>query len=235
MPSAEVVVSLREVYKDYRGLRPLRVHHLDLRQGESVALLGFDRVAAEVLVNLVIGAALPDQGDVHAFGTSTRSITDVDAWLAAMPRFGILSERVVLLESLTVAQNLALPFSLEIDPVPVEVRKQVRALADEVGLGPWLEEPVGTLGPGALQRARLGKALALGPRVLLAEHPLPEDQVARFAADLVSIAAGRNLALLVMTADAAFARAASSRTLTVNPATGLVTKAGGWQKWLMRR
>src|SRR5688572_17398698 len=67
-PTQPVVVALREVEKDYKSLRPLRVQHLELRQGESVALLGFDATAAEILVNLITGATLPDSGDVDKIG-----------------------------------------------------------------------------------------------------------------------------------------------------------------------
>ena len=232
---ADVVLSLHDVRKDYHGLRPLRVQHLEVRQGESVALIGFDLVAAEVLASLAIGATLPDAGDVHAFGALTRSVTTADEWLAAMHRFGILSERVVLLESFSVEQNLALPFSLEIDEMPLALRAQVRALAEEVGLDPGvLATPVGTLNPTALLRVRLAKALALRPRVLLAEHPnaaLAAEEVSRFAADLAAIAAQRNMAMLVMTADVAFARAVSNRVLTVRPATGELTPNRGWRDW----
>ncbi len=239
MPSAEVVIALRGVRKDYHALRPLRVEQFDLCQGECVALLGFDRVAAEVLVNLITGATLPDSGEVDVFGTSTRAITDADAWLAAMDRFGILSERVVLLESFTVEQNLALPFSLDVDDMPPAVRAQVRQLADEVGITTnWLPQSVARLDADAQLRVRLGKALALGPRVLLAEHPnaaLSPDDVPRFAADLAGIAARRHLAMVVMTADATFARAVSDRVLTWQPATGQLTRASGWRDWFTRR
>lgn len=239
MPSTDLVIALRGVHKDYRGLRPLRVEHLELREGESVALLGFDRVAAEVLVNLITGATLPDSGDVDVFGTPTRAITDPDAWLAAMDRFGILSERASLLELFTVEQNLALPLSLEVDDMPLAVRSSVRQLADEVGVTPeQLAQPVARLDAGAQLRVRLGKALALGPRVLLAEHPnaaLPPDEVPRFAADLAGIAARRHLAMVVMTADETFARAVSDRVLTLKPATGELTPASGWRDWFTRR
>lgn len=198
-----------------------------------MALLGFDRVAAEVLVNLITGATLPDSGDVNVFGTSTRTITDPDAWLVAMDRFGILSERVVLLEAFAVEQNLALPFSLEVDDIPVTVRSNVRQLAHEVGITPdQLPQSVARLDGNAQLRLRLGKALALSPRVLLAEHPnaaLPPDEVPRFAADLAGIAARRRLAMVVMTADATFARAVSDRVLTLQPATGKLLPASGWR------
>lgn len=239
MPSTDVVIALRGVHKDYRGLRPLRLEHFELHEGESVALLGFDRVSAEVLVNLITGATLPDSGDVDVFGTPTRAITDPDAWLAAMDRFGILSERVVLLEAFTVEQNLALPFSLEVDDMPLAVRSSVRQLADEVGLtSEQLAQSVARLDADAQLRVRLGKALALGPRVLLAEHPnaaLPPDEVPRFAADLAGIAARRQLAMVVMTADETFARAVSDRVLTLKPATGELTPASGWRDWFTRR
>ena len=239
MPSADAAIALRGVQKDYRGLRPLRVERLELHQGESVALMGFDRVAAEVLVNLITGATLPDWGDVDVFGTPTGAVTDPDAWLAAMDQFGILSERVVLLESYTVEQNLALPLSLEVDEIPVTVRATVRQLADEVGIAPHqLPHSVAHLDADMQLRVRLGKALALRPRVLLAEHPnvvLSPDRVPRFAADLASIAARRHLAMVVLTGDQIFARAVSGRVLTLTPATGVLTAASGWRDWFARR
>ena len=204
-----------------------------------MALLGLDRVAAEALVNLITGATLPDSGDVDVFGAPTSAITDPDAWLAAMDRVGMLSERVVLLEAFTVEQNLALPFSLELEEMPLALRARVRRLADEVGITPdQLPQPVTRLDGGAALRVRLGKALALGPRVLLAEHPnaaLPPEAVPRLAADLAGIAARRQLAMIVMTADATFARAVSDRVLTLKPATGELTPASGWPNWRARR
>ncbi len=235
MAASEVVVALRDVVKDYRSLRPLRVERFELRQDESVALLGFDQTAAEILVNLITGATLPDSGDVDVFGVSTRNIGDPDAWLVEMDRFGILSPRVVLLDAFTVEQNLALPFTLEVEQLSEPVRAKVRELAQEVGLDSnLLPASAAVLDPEGQLRLRLAKALALGPRVLLAEHPnaaLPLEAVSRFGADLKRIAAARQLALLVMTADSSFARAVSSRTLTLKPATGELSRTPVWRKW----
>jgi len=238
MPSPDVIISLRNVHKDYRGLRPLRVKHLELRQGESVALMGFDQVGAEVLVNLITGATLPDSGDVEVFGAATGAITDPDVWLAAADRFGILSDRIVLLESFSVEQNLALPLSLELDDLPATVRGSVRRLADEVGLTQaQLSQAVASLDAESQLRVRLGKALALTPRVLLGEHPnltLSAEALPRFSADLAGIVAGRRLATVVMTADVTFADAVSDRVLTLTAATGALTAASGWRRWLTR-
>jgi ABC-type transporter Mla maintaining outer membrane lipid asymmetry ATPase subunit MlaF len=231
---AEAVVEIRDVSKDYRGLRPLRLKRLALRQGEAVALVGFDHVAAEVFVNLVTGASMPDAGDIRAFGVSTSAIADPDAWLASLDRFGIVSERAVLLDALSVLQNIAMPLTLEIEPVPRDVRAQVEALAVEVGLDAAdLQRAVATLAPAARQRVRLARAVALNPRVLLAEHPnatIPDGERPAFAADYASVVARRGLSSIVLTADRTFASAVASRVLTLQPATGDLKAASGWRR-----
>jgi len=238
MQSHERVIELRGVTKDYHGLRPLRVEHLALRQGQTAALLGLDRVAAEVLVNLITAATLPDSGDVEIFGSLTRDITDADAWFRALDHFGIFSERVVLVDELNVEQNLALPFSLVVDDMPQDLRSQVRKIADEVGiLATELSGPMASAGASVRTRTRLGKALALAPRVLLAEHPnaaVPPDEVARLGADLSAIAARRGLTMLVLTADTTFAGAACNQVWTLRAATGKVAQSSGWSSWFTR-
>jgi ABC-type transporter Mla maintaining outer membrane lipid asymmetry ATPase subunit MlaF len=231
----DLVLEARGVVKDYRGLRPLRIRHFELRPRQSVALVGFDRITAEVFVNLVTGATTPDSGEVRVFNQSTAEIRDGDAWLASLDRFGILSERAVLLDQLTVAQNLAVPFSLAIDPIPDTVRRDVVRLAAEVGLdAAELDTPVADVGPARRLRVRLARAVALDPSVLLAEHPnatLAAADVAAFAADLARIIAARGLASVTVTADPAFAAAVAHEVLTLQPVTGELKAASGWRRW----
>src|SRR5436309_1263089 len=87
------VVSLTDISKDYRGLRPLRIQELRVGAGERVALLGFDPPSAEVFVNVLTGAALPDSGSVVLFGRPSAEIADAAEWLAIVDRFGIVTER----------------------------------------------------------------------------------------------------------------------------------------------
>jgi ABC-type transporter Mla maintaining outer membrane lipid asymmetry ATPase subunit MlaF len=235
MAEREPLVELRSVKKDYHGLRPLRVEHLDVYEGQSIALLGFDQASAEVLVNLITGAMLPDSGDIRVMGKFTRDIPDSATWLHTLDQFGLVSERAVFLDQMTAEQNLAVPFSLELEELPPDVRSRVRPLAEEVGLGAHeLHQPIAALPAAMRLRVRLGRALAMNPRVLLAEHPnasLPPAEVPAFAADLARIVAQRGLASLVITADVTFARAAAEEVLTLQPATGELKRAIGWRRW----
>jgi ABC-type transporter Mla maintaining outer membrane lipid asymmetry ATPase subunit MlaF len=233
--SDSLVLDLRGVVKDYRGLRPLRIQQFQLQQGQNVALLGFDQITAELFVNLVTGATMPDTGVIRVFGQSTADIADADAWLASLDRFGIFSDRAVLLDQLTVAQNLAVPFSLELDPIPDAVRREVVRLALEVGLEEQdLATPVANISAAARVRVRLARAIALLPRVLLAEHPsasLDAALVPAFAADYTRVVAGRRLASVTLTADKTFAAAIAEQVLTLQPATGEWKAATGWRRW----
>src|SRR2546426_5313559 len=235
-PGAGLALELRDVQKDYRGLRPLRIKHLQLREGQALALVGFDQVTAEVLVNLLTGATVPDAGDVFVFGQSTSALADGDAWLASLDRFGILSARAVLLDELTVEHNLAMPFTLQLDPLPDSVRSEVQQLAREVGLSSSdLSRPVAALAPLARLRLRLGRAVALNPRLLLAEHPnasVPAADVTAFAVDYRQVVTRRGIASLTLTADRAFAAAVADEVLTLQPATGELKPASFWRRRL---
>jgi ABC-type transporter Mla maintaining outer membrane lipid asymmetry ATPase subunit MlaF len=225
---AGTVLEVSDVSKDYRGLRPLRLASLAVHAGEHVTLLGLDQTAAEVFVNLVTGATLPDRGEVRLFGRSTAAITDSADWLAVVDRFGIVSPRAVLLDGLTVVQNLAMPYTLEIEPPADDIRQRVVALAKRVGLEEVaLDRPVGELGPSGLARVRLGRALALDPAVVILEHPtagIPREAVAELAAQCRAVSA----ATIALTADGEFAASLADRCLTLDPATGRLEGRSGW-------
>lgn len=222
------VLELSGVTKQYGALRPLRIEHLVIDVGEQVALLGLDQPAAEVLVNLVTGAGLPDTGQVRVFGRLTSDVKDSQDWLTMLDQFGIVSERVALLEPFSVIQNLAIPFGLELEPPPPEVVQRASALAAEVGIDDALwSARVGDLDHSVRMRIRLARALALRPGVLLVEHPtasLPEPDVVPFGYRLRSVAETRSAAVLTITADAVYAGAASTRALKLEPATGRLTR-----------
>lgn len=231
---SDPVLELTDVSKDYHGLRPLRVAELTVAAGDQVALLGFDEMTAELFVNLATGASLPDRGSIRLFGRPTSDISSSDDWLTLVDRVGIVSRRAVLLTSMTVVQNLAMPYTLEIEPPSAEMRARATALAGEIGLpAAALDRPIAELDALGGMLVRLARAVALDPAVVLFEHPTAEvarADIATFATRCRDLASKRNIATVVLTADREFAPAAASRVLTLEPATGRLaaTGSGGW-------
>jgi ABC-type lipoprotein export system ATPase subunit len=222
-------LQLAGVSKDYGGLRPLRIHQLTVACGEHVALVGLDQPMAEVFINLVTGASLPERGEVRVFGQPTPAIADAAEWLTVVDRFGIVTERAVLLDALTVLQNLAIPMTLDIDPLPDDVAGRAADLARELDISSSLwDQPVGALDAAARARLRIARALALDPRVILLDHPtatLDRGDVVPIGEQLRSIATRRGAAIVAVTADHAFAAAVAGRVFTLDPATGRLSES----------
>jgi predicted ABC-type transport system involved in lysophospholipase L1 biosynthesis ATPase subunit len=230
------VIAVSGVVKDYHGLRPLRLERLVVAAGERVALSGLDAAAAEVAVNLLNGAILPDRGEVRMFGRSTAEIAGDTEWFALLDRVGIVTPRAVLLEASSVTQNLALPFTIGIDDLPADIAARAGALAAEVGLPPDSGGMlVQGLPPEHRMRILLGRALAASPDVLLLEHPtapMAREQVPSFAAVVKAIADARALTLVAITEDAALADGVATAHYRVLGGTGKLVNARGWRRWL---
>jgi predicted ABC-type transport system involved in lysophospholipase L1 biosynthesis ATPase subunit len=235
---SDPLLEIHGLVKDYQSLRPLRIRNLVVETGAVLTLSGFDAPAAEIFVHLVTGAALPDEGDITLFGTNTRGISDADAWLRSLDGIGLISHRAVLIDALSVLQNVAMPLTLDVDPLDPAYQPAAEALAREVGIAAscW-DHPLGRVDPELNLRVRVARAVAPSPRLLIAEHPsaaLPRDAVPRVAGDVARIARTRGAALLTLTADPGWADAVSGEVLTLQPGTGELASGAAFMERFKR-
>lgn len=216
--------------KDYQGLRPLRIAQLTLNPGDVVVLGGIDAVAAQTLVHLITGATLPDAGDVTLFGQNTRAIKDADAWLKSIDGVGMVTSRGILIEMFSVLQNIAMSYTLDVDPIDPRVVPQAGDVARSVGIDESMfDAPAGKVPLDVQMRVHLARSLALGPKLLIAEHAsasLPRETVASFGADLARAARSRGLALLAITADDTLAKSLGGQRLELVAASGELRAPG---------
>jgi len=230
------LIEVRSLVKNYGGLRPPRIRELAVEAGEVVVIGGPDERAAAVLSDLLTGAMLPDEGEVTVAGRSTASLGSPEDWLAFLDRLGLVNPRIVLLDQLTVGQNLAVALTLDVDPMSPDTRSAVAGMAARVGLAPAeLDLPLPAASPLARFRLRVGRALAHGPAVLLVEHPtldLARDDVAQAARLIRDVGAGRERAAIVVSGDPGILGRAATRGLTWRPATGELLAASRWPRWL---
>ena len=144
----------------------------------------------------------------------------------------------MLLDSLSVVQNLAVPFTLDIDPLREEIRDRVVALAREVGLpeAVW-SRPLTEIDEADRMRIRLARALALDPAIVLLEHPtatLAPHHVVPLGRQIRAVGQRRGTATLALTADASFAAAVATHVLALEPATGRLKEKRRFG-WFRRR
>jgi len=145
-----------------------------------------------------------------------------------------VSPGAMLAEDFTVAQGIAMPFTLSLDPIPGAVASDVARLALDAGLAAGeLGMRVSDAGPIVKARCRLARALATAPAVLVLEHAnaLVPDGAAAFGRDIAALAKARGMAVVALTADEAFAGAIADKVFALDAATGQLKARGGWRAW----
>jgi len=142
-----------------------------VNRGDVVALIGGSGSGKSVLVKEIIGLLRPSAGSVRLLDTDVWR-SSPDELNALRRRFGMLFQDGALFSSLTVAENVAVPF-LEHTDLPAElIPPLVGFKLALVGLPP----DVGTKMPSELsggmrKRVALARALALEPEVLFLDEP----------------------------------------------------------------
>jgi len=142
-----------------------------VKRGDVVALIGGSGSGKSVLVKEIIGLLRPSAGSVRLLDTDVWR-SSPDELNALRRRFGMLFQDGALFSSLTVAENVAVPF-LEHTDLPAElIPPLVGFKLALVGLPP----DVGTKMPSELsggmrKRVALARALALEPEVLFLDEP----------------------------------------------------------------
>lgn len=223
---------MKGIQKHFGEPQPLVIRDLTIRASDRFALPDLNTGAAEILINLITGASLPEQGTVRVDGHDTRDIaTDTD-WLASLDRFGIVTARAVLIGPLPIAANLALPLTLTIDPMSAETRAAVEVLAERVGLpSSRLDAKASTLTPAEQVRVHLARALAPKPQLVLLEHPtaaIRDEGERRSLGESLRHATEKSATgWLALTGDRVFGRAAGATWLRI-AANGDVRREGFW-------
>ena len=201
--------------------------------GRSLALLGFDQMMAEVLVDLITGAILPDSGEVIAFGEA--DVVDRrsrrDGWRRSI---SLGCSRIALCSSSSSRSNRTWHFRFRSRSKRCrrDVRARVAELATEVGLANDRRQ-AGVLAAGRV-RASVSVARLRSHRrswSLSIRTPRSAERRIGVAADIARIVETRGIASIVLTADQAFARAVAKEVLVLEPATGALKPASAWRRW----
>ena len=154
-------------YGDQRVL-----HSVDLRVpvGGVHVIVGGSGCGKTTLLKAVIGLVPPETGRVLLLGEELAGL-DESGQVSLRQRFGVMFQYGALLNSLTVAENVALPLEMHTRADAALVREIVRTRLHLVGLGGTEGLLPTELSGGMRKRAALARALALDPEILFCDEP----------------------------------------------------------------
>ena len=141
-----------------------------IRQGESVAIIGASGSGKSTLLSLLAGLDLPTAGQIDLMGQNL-NLLDEDGRARLRGKFvGFVFQSFQLLPHLTTLENVMLPLEMAGES---QLRAKQAALEwlDKVGLGPRANHFPKTLSGGEQQRVALARAFINKPAILFADEP----------------------------------------------------------------
>jgi putative ABC transport system ATP-binding protein len=153
----------------------------EIDAGEFVVVLGRSGSGKSTLLNLLGGLDRPTSGRVRLGGEDLYELPDAELTRLRRRRIGFVFQSFNLIPTLTVAENVALPLSLN-GRGGLEANAAVADWLERVGLDGFGDAGPDTLSGGEQQRVALARALIHEPDVILADEPtgnLDLDNAAR--------------------------------------------------------
>lgn len=214
MAAPSILLTIRQLCRAYReGGRTHRVldgADAQIRDGETVAILGRSGSGKSTLLNVISGIDRPDSGSVEVDGQDISRLAEPARTLFRRERIGFVYQFFNLIPTLDVEENVRLV--LELNGVRgAQARRRSEAMLQQVGLADRSHSSIDNLSGGEQQRVAIARALVHEPSLLLADEPtgnLDEQTARQVMPLLLSLAHSKGAALLLVTHDTSLARAA---------------------------
>lgn len=161
---------MKGLVKRFDGRTVLSGLELDILPGETMVVMGGSGSGKSTFLRCMIGAEIPEEGSIRLFG---REITTLDegGMNDIRKKFGILFQSGALFNSMTIAENVALPLqehtNLDRDIIDIQVKIKLEL----VGLREHADKYPAQISGGMKKRAGLARALSLDPRLLFYDEP----------------------------------------------------------------
>src|SRR5215472_13468023 len=164
------IISVRDLVVEYDGRRVLDGLNLDIEHGETMVLLGGSGSGKSTLLRHIIGLERPRSGELTVKGIDITHCSAAE--LKKVRRsIGVAFQSAALFNSLSVADNVALPLREHTALAPSIIDLMVWMKLALVGLGEFGKLFPQELSGGMKKRAAVARALALGPEILVFDEP----------------------------------------------------------------
>lgn len=201
--------SLHKRYRDGKGnvLHILRGLELTVSEGESVSIMGASGAGKSTLLHLLGALDRADAGSIELAGVSLETLNEEDQASFRNQTVGFVFQFHHLLMDFNALENVMMPMWIKAGRT-LPLQEEARRLLSQVGLEKRAHHKPSELSGGEQQRLAIARAIANGPRILLADEPtgnLDENNATRVADLLLELNRDRGLTLVLVTHNSHFA------------------------------
>jgi putative ABC transport system ATP-binding protein len=169
------IARLREVSKtfdpDGATVTALSGVSLDIAPARLTAIMGPSGSGKSTLMHVLAGLDRPTSGSVHLGDQEITNLHDDDLTALRRRRIGFVFQAFNLVPTLSVNENVRLPFDLDDRKPNAEERKWISTVIARLGLSDRRGHRPNELSGGQQQRTAIARALATRPDILFADEP----------------------------------------------------------------
>jgi len=209
----EVPIQIKDLQKSFGEQHVLRGITFEVRQGQTLSVLGRSGTGKSVLLKLIVGLQHPDSGSIRVHGKEINGLR-LNQLNEVRKKIGFLFQNAALYDSLSVEENVAFPLRRHAKLSDADLHKKVQKLLASVGLDKDSQKMPGEISGGMQKRVGLARALALDPDILLFDEPtagldpITSEEISQL---ILKLQRERNMASIVVTHDIHSARTVSDR------------------------
>ncbi|MHC5115413.1 MAG: ABC transporter ATP-binding protein [Planctomycetota bacterium] len=170
MDNGDPIISVRNLVKTFGDQTVLAGVNLDVHPGETMVIMGGSGSGKSTMLRHMIGSLQPDEGEVELFGVNLAE-QDEEGLNEVRKKFGILFQSGALFNSMTIAENVALPLQEHTTLAMNIIEIQVKIKLELVKLREHADKYPAQISGGMKKRAGLARALALDPKILFYDEP----------------------------------------------------------------
>lgn len=200
---SQAVVSARNLGLRYGDTVALHEAHIELREGERVALMGPSGSGKSSLLHCLAGVVAPQQGEIWFEGERLDRLSETRRSALRLKRMGMVFQFGDLVPELTLVENVLLPLRI-LGVRSRDARATAMELLDRFGVAEVSDHRTGAVSGGQAQRAAIARALVHRPAVVFADEPtgsLDSVTAEKVLDAMVSLTSESGAALLVVTHD----------------------------------
>jgi len=164
------MIEFKDVHKAFGPKQVLRGFSLEVKEGETMVIIGYSGTGKSVAIKHIVGLLEPDAGEVWVDGKRVDELARKDLY-SLRSKIGYVFQFAALFDSMTIGENVAMGLRKQGELNEKEIVQRVDEALRLVDLPDVQNRMPAELSGGMRKRVGIALAIALRPKYIMYDEP----------------------------------------------------------------